>query len=216
MKVVAINGSPRKGGNTHALLTRVCGRLQRHGIETEIVVIGGRPIRGCTACGKCFENQDRKCIIGADALNDVIAKMIESDGIILGSPTYFSDISAEMKALIDRAGYVTLANGSLLAGKVGAAVSAVRRAGAQHAINSMHHFFSISQMPIATSSYWNMVYGAAKGEAEHDIEGMQTMDNLGENMAWLLNCIDYARGSVPLPENDRSKQMNFIRLEAES
>ena len=164
----------------------------------------------------CFSNKDRKCIIHTDELNEVIAAMIEADGILLGSPTYFSDVSTEMKALIDRAGYVTLANGSCLAGKVGAAVSAVRRAGAQHTINTMHHFFSISQMPIATSTYWNMSYGAAKGETVHDVEGMQTMDNLGENMAWLLKSIAAGKGTVPPPEIDRSRQMNFIRLEAES
>lgn len=216
MKVLAINGSPRKESNTQLLLERVCRRLEKHGIATEIVKIGGKLLRGCTACGLCFKNQDRRCIIQTDDLNDVIAKMIEADGIILGSPTYFSDVSTEMKALIDRAGYVTLANGSLLAGKVGAAVTAVRRAGAQHVINTMHHLFSISQMPIATSTYWNMGYGAAIGETEHDIEGMQTMDNLGENMAWLLKCIDHSNGTIAPPEIDRSKQMNFIRLEADS
>jgi multimeric flavodoxin WrbA len=216
MKVVAINGSPRKDGNTNTLLTRVCSRLEQHGIETETIRIGGKTTRGCTACGMCFKNQDQQCIIKTDEINEVIAKMIAADGILLGSPTYFSDVSTEMKALIDRAGYVTLANGSCLAGKVGAAVSAVRRAGAQHAINTMHHFFSISQMPIATSTYWNMSYGAAKGETEHDIEGMQTMDNLGENMAWLLKSIEAGKGTVPPPNVDRSKQMNFIRLEAES
>jgi multimeric flavodoxin WrbA len=216
MKVIAINGSPRKDGNTHTLLARVCARLEQHGIETEIIRIGGKAIRGCTACGMCFKNQDRQCIIITDELNDVIAKMIAADGILLGSPTYFSDVSTEMKALIDRAGYVTLANGSCLAGKIGAAVSAVRRAGAQHAINTMHHFFSISQMPIATSTYWNMSYGAAKGETEHDVEGIQTMDNLGENMAWLMKSIEAARETVPPPQIDRSKQMNFIRLEADS
>ena len=216
MKVIAINGSPRKESNTQILLERVCRRLERHGVETEIVRIGGKPLRGCLACGKCFENQDRECIIKNDVMNEVIAKMIEADGILLGSPTYFADVSAEMKALIDRAGYVTLANGSLLAGKVGAAVAAVRRAGSQHVINSMHHFFSISQMPIATSSYWNMVYGMRPGEVEHDVEGMQTMDNLGENMAWLMKSIDAGKGTVPPPDIDRSQQMNFIRLEAES
>ena len=216
MKVIAINGSPRKDGNTHTLLSRVCRRLEQHGIETETIRIGGKAIRGCTACGMCFKNKDQQCIIKTDDLNDAIAKMISADGILLGSPTYFSDVSAEMKALIDRTGYVTLANGSCLAGKVGAAVSAVRRAGAQHTINTMHHFFSISQMPIATSTYWNMSYGAAKGETEHDIEGMQTMDNLGENMAWLLKSIEAGKGTVPPPNIDLSKQMNFIRLEAEA
>ena len=216
MKVIAINGSPRAGGNTETLLKRVCARLEKHDIETEIVQVGGKPVRGCTACGACFKTQDKLCILKEDAINDVIAKMIEAGGILLGSPTYFSDVSAEMKALIDRAGYVTLANGSCLAGKVGAAVSAVRRAGAQHAINTMHHFFSISQMPIATSTYWNMGFGAARNETEHDTEGIQTMDNLGENMAWLLKCIEAGKGTVPAPDIDRSNQMNFIRLEAEA
>lgn len=216
MKVIAINGSPRKDGNTSLLLGRVCARLEKHGIETEIVNIAGKPLRGCMACGKCFQNQDQQCIIKNDIMNEVIAKMIEADGILLGSPTYFSDVSAEMKALIDRAGYVTLANGSCLAGKVGAAVTSVRRGGSQHVINTMNHLFTISQMVVVGSSYWNMVYGAAKGEVEHDAEGMQTMDNLGENMAWLMKCIDAAKGTVAPPEIDRSKQMNFIRLEAES
>lgn len=216
MKVIAINGSPRKESNTNLLLKRVCDRPSTHGIETEIVRIGGKPLRGCLACGKCFETQDNQCIIKNDVMNEVIARMIAADGILLGSPTYFSDVTAEMKALIDRAGYVTLANGSNLAGKVGAAVSAVRRGGSQHTINTMHHFFSISQMPIATSSYWNMVYGAASGEVEHDVEGMQTMDNLAENMAWLMKSIDAGKGTVPPPNIDRSKQMNFIRTEAES
>ena len=216
MKVVAIHGSPRKGGNTETVIKRVCDRLERHGIETEIIKIGGEQLSGCTACGACFKNQNNSCIIKSDPMNEWIAKMIEADGILLGSPTYFSDVSMEMKALIDRAGYVTLANGSNLAGKVGAAVTAVRRGGSQHTLNTMHHFFSISQMPIATSTYWNMSYGAARGETEHDVEGMQTMDNLGENMAWLMKCINAAKGTVAPPDVDRSKQMNFIRLEAEA
>lgn len=216
MKVIAINGSPRAGGNTELLLKRVCDRLEEHGIETELVQIGGKPIRGCIACGKCFENQDGQCVIKTDMLNDVIAKLFKADGVLLGSPTYFSDVSAEMKALIDRTGYVSLANGSRLAGKVGAAVSAVRRAGSQHVINTMHHLFSINQMPIATSTYWNMGYGLSRGEVEHDVEGMQTMDNLGEYMAWLLKLIENGRDTVAPPQIDRSKMMNFIRLEGEA
>lgn len=216
MKVIAINGSPRKDGNTALLLKTVTDRLEKHGIETETVRIGGKPVRGCLACGKCFQNKDNLCIIKNDQMNEVITKMIAADGILLGSPTYFSDVSTEMKALIDRSGYVTLANGSNLAGKVGAAVSAVRRGGSQHAIDTMHHLFSISQMPIATSSYWTMGYGAAKGEAALDLEGIQTMTNLGENMAWLMKSIAVARATVPPPHIDRSKQTNFIRVEAES
>lgn len=216
MKVVAFNGSPRKEGNTHTLLRRVCDRLEKHGIETEIVKIGGKPVRGCLACGKCFETQDRECIIKNDFVNDCVAKMIEADGILLGSPTYFADMSTEMKALIDRVGYVTLANGSLLKGKVGASVASVRRGGSIHAMNSMNHFFTISQMVIPGSSYWNMGYGMAQGESQFDIEGMQTMDNLGENMAWIMKCIEASKGIVPAPDTHNEKQMNFIRVEGES
>ncbi|MDF7808311.1 flavodoxin family protein [Pontiellaceae bacterium B12219] len=216
MKVVAFNGSPRKGGNTETLLKRVCDRLEKHGIETEIIKIGGELLSGCTACGACFKTQNMSCIIYNDDVNGWIKKMVEADGILLGSPTYFSDMTPEMKTLIDRAGYVTLANGSALKGKVGAAVSAVRRGGSINTINSMSNFFTISQMIIPGSSYWNMGYGAARGESEQDVEGMQTMDNLGENMAWIMKCIDAAKATIPFPDNDRSQQMNFIRTEAES
>jgi multimeric flavodoxin WrbA len=216
MKVVAFNGSPRKGGNTEALLKRVCDRLEKHGIETEIIKVGGELLSGCTACGACFKTQNMSCIIYNDDINSWIKKMVEADGILLGSPTYFSDMTPEMKTLIDRAGYVTLANGSALKGKVGAAVSSARRGGSINTINSMSHFFTISQMIIPGSSYWNMGYGAARGEVEQDVEGMQTMDNLGENMAWIMKCIDAAKATIPFPDNDRSQQMNFIRSEAEA
>lgn len=214
MKVVAINGSPRKGGNTEILLKRVCGRLEKHGIETEIIKIGGELLSGCTACGACFKTKNNSCIIYNDPMNEWIGKMVEADGILLGSPTYFADVSMEMKALIDRLGYVAIANGHTMAGKVGAAVSAVRRGGSQHTLDTMNHLFSILQMPIASSSYWNMGYGAAKGESEHDVEGMQTMDNLAENMAWLMKSIEAGQGTVPRPDIDTSSMMNFIRLEA--
>ncbi|WP_372797204.1 flavodoxin family protein [Pontiella sp.] len=216
MKVIAIDGSPRKGGNTEALLKRVCDRLNTHGIETEIIKIGGELLSGCTACGACFKTKNKRCIIYNDPMNEWMEKIFEADGILLGSPTYFSDVTMEMKALIDRLGYVAIANDQALANKVGAAVTAVRRAGAQHTLDTMNHLFSILQMPIATSSYWNIGYGAAKGEAEHDVEGMQTMDNLAENMAWLMKCIEAGKGTVPPPKIDRSQQMNFIRLEAEA
>ena len=216
MKVVAFNGSPRKGGNTNALLTRVCARLEQHGIETEIIKIGGELLSGCTACGACFKTKNMSCIIYNDPVNEWITKMVEADGILLGSPTYFADMTPEMKVLIDRAGYVTLANGSALAGKVGASVACARRAGTMHTINSMNHFFTISQKIVPGHHYWNMGYGAARGESEQDVEGMQTMDNLAENMAWIMKCIDAGKGTVAPPDIDRSKQMNFIRQEAES
>lgn len=186
MKVVAFNGSPRKDGNTTTLIRHVLDELEREGTETETVHIGGKSIHGCTACGKCFENKDKKCVIDKDVVNDCIEKMLEADGIILASPTYFADLTPELKALIDRAGFVSKANGELFRRKVGAAVVAVRRAGSIHAFDSINHFFTISQMIIPGSSYWNMGIGLAEGEVEKDEEGIRTMEVLGQNMAWLL------------------------------
>ncbi len=189
MKVIAFNGSARKNGNTAILLNQVLQELGKHGIQTESVELAGRKIRGCTACYKCFDNKDKKCAVTDDALNDCIAKMLEADGIILGSPTYFADVTAELKALIDRAGLVARANDNMLRGKVGAAVVAVRRAGSIHAFDTINHFFLISEMIIPGSSYWNMGFGRDKGEVKEDEEGLQTMELLGRNMAWLLKKI---------------------------
>ncbi|KPK67783.1 FMN reductase [candidate division TA06 bacterium SM1_40] len=186
MKVTAFNASGRKDGNTATLLKAVLGELEKEGIETELVQLAGTSIRGCRACYKCFENRDRRCSVNDDALNECIEKMLASDGIILGSPTYFANVSAEMKALIDRAGLVAKANGDMFRRKVGAAVVAVRRAGSIHAFNSINHFFLISQMIVPGSSYWNVGVGRNKGEVEQDGEGMATMKTLGGNMAWLL------------------------------
>jgi len=186
MKVVAFNGSARKDGNTAILVRRVFAELEKEGIETELVQFAGQTVRGCTACGRCFKNKDRQCAVKGDIANDCIAKMVAADGIILASPTYFADVSAEMKALIDRAGFVAKANDELFRRKVGAAVIAVRRGGEIHAFDSMNHFFLISQMVIPGSCYWNMGFGLNKGEVEQDEEGLRTMQILGQNMAWLL------------------------------
>ncbi|AKB17106.1 MULTISPECIES: flavodoxin family protein [unclassified Methanosarcina] len=186
MKVVAFNGSPRKEGNTAFLIKHVLEELEKEGIETETVQVGGKSIHGCTACTKCFENKDRKCVIDKDIVNDCIEKMFEADGIILASPTYFADLTPELKALIDRAGFVAIANGEIFKRKVGAAVVAVRRAGAVHAFDSINHFFTISQMIIPGSNYWNIGIGLAEGDVEKDEEGIRTMQVLGQNMAWLL------------------------------
>ena len=190
MKVVAINGSARKDGNTAILINKALAALEAEGIETEMIQLSGKTIRGCTACGKCFENKDKKCVVDNDPLNGYIAKMLEADGIILGSPTYFADLTSELKAVIDRAGFVCRANGNLLKNKVGAAVVAVRRAGAIHAFDSINHFFLISEMIIPGSSYWNIGFGLKKGDAENDEEGLETMQQLGKNMAWLLKKIN--------------------------
>ena len=186
MKVVAFNGSARKDGNTAILIGYVFRGLEKEGIETELVQLSGSRIHGCIACMKCFENKDQRCSVKDDIANDCIEKMLTADGIILGSPTYFANVSTEMKALIDRAGMVSRANSDMLARKVGAAVVAVRRAGAIHVFNSINHFFFIGQMIVPGSSYWNLGMGRQKGEVKKDDEGIQTMKNLGRNMAWLL------------------------------
>jgi multimeric flavodoxin WrbA len=190
MKVVAFNGSARKDGNTAVLIRHVFQELETEGIETELVQLSGSRIHGCIACMKCFENKDQRCSVKSDIVNDCIEKMLDADGIILGSPTYFANVSTEMKALIDRAGMVSRANGDMLARKVGAAVVAVRRAGAIHVFNSINHFFFIGQMIVPGSSYWNLGMGRQKGEVESDEEGIQTMKVLGINMAWLLKKLE--------------------------
>jgi len=189
MKVVAFNGSARKGGNTEHMVRTVFAELEAEGIATELVHLSGAPFRGCTACYKCFENKDRRCAVKGDFINDCIAKMELADGIILASPTYFSDVSAEMKALIDRAGMVSRANNDMHSRKVGAAVVAKRRGGAIHAFDTMNHFFLISQMIVPGSRYWNMGIGLKPGDVEGDSEATETMQILGRNMAWLLKRI---------------------------
>ncbi len=189
MKVVAFNGSPRKGGNTEVLIRKTFEPLEAAGFETELIQVGGTGLRGCIACMKCRERKDGKCAIKNDALNEYVEKMRQADGIIMGSPTYFADVSAEMKALIDRAGYVTLGNGAQLRRKVGAAVVAVRRGGATHVFDTINHFFHLSQMILPGSTYWNMGYGLTPGQVSGDEEGMRNMQDLGETMAWLLKAI---------------------------
>jgi multimeric flavodoxin WrbA len=187
MKVVAFNGSPKRDGNTARLLGYALAELEAAGIETELVQVGGRPLRGCLACGKCGERQDRRCVNDTDEMNGFIAKMCEADGILLGSPTYFSDVTSEMKALIDRAGFVTCMNGNLLRRKVGAGVVAVRRAGGMHVFDTLNHFFLIGEMCVVGSSYWNIGIGLAPGDVDADPEGIETMRTLGRNMAWALD-----------------------------
>ncbi len=186
MKVVAINGSARKGGNTSILLRRVLGELEKEGIETELLELSGSKIHGCLACRKCSTRRDRRCSQADDMGNFFIEKMAAADGVLLGSPTYVTDVSPEIKALIDRACLVARANGSMLRRKVGAAVVAVRRAGATHAFDTLNHFFLISEMIVPGSSYWNVAIGREPGDVEKDEEGMMTMETLGRNMAWLL------------------------------
>jgi len=186
MKVVAFNGSPRKGGNTALLIDHALAPLRAEGIETEVVQVGGNLVHGCAACYQCFARKDRRCVQSDDIVNACIEKMIGADGILIGSPTYFADVTTETKALIDRAGFVAIANGRLLRHKVGAAVVAVRRAGAIHAFDSINHFFLINEMIVPGSTYWNLGVGREKGDVEKDEEGLRTMKALGDGLAWLL------------------------------
>jgi len=186
MKVVAVNGSARKNGNTATLVEAVFAPLRAAGIECEAISLCGLDIRGCTACGTCSEKKDGRCHGRKDDGNAIIEKMGAADALILASPVYFADVTAEMKAIMDRAGYVARSKREMFSRKPAAAVVAVRRAGAMHAFDTMNHFFGISDMITVGSSYWNIGIGSGKGDVEGDVEGMRTMDRLGANMAWLL------------------------------
>jgi multimeric flavodoxin WrbA len=189
MNVVAFNGSARRGGNTAAMLKAAMAPLEAAGIETELVELGGRKMHGCIACYKCFENKDHRCAVNNDFMNECIDRMHDADGILLGSPTYYANISTEMKALIDRAGLVARANGNSLRRKVGAGVVVARRGGAVHAFNSLNHFFFINEMVVPGADYWNMGFGLEKGDVLKDEEAMNTMRILGENMAWVMEAL---------------------------
>ncbi len=186
MKVVAFNGSPREKGNTASMIREVFKVLEKEGIECELVQIGGNVIRGCQACGKCRELQNKRCIIENDLVNSSIAKMIEADGIIIGSPTYFASLTSETKAFIDRCGYVSRSNGNLFKRKAGVAVTAVRRAGALNVFQAINNFYLISEMIVPGSVYWNLSIARDLDDFAKDEEGIKTMEILGENMAWLL------------------------------
>jgi multimeric flavodoxin WrbA len=186
MKVVAFNGSPRRDGNTTYLVNTVFEELKKENIDCELMNLAGKNIHGCIACYKCVENQDKRCAVKNDFLNQCIEKMLDADGIILASPTYFSNVTSEMKALIDRAGLVAKVNDSMFKRKVGAGVVSVRRAGAIHVFNSINLFFLIGEMIVPGSSYWNLAIGMDKGDVKSDPEGIETMKNLGKNIAWLL------------------------------
>ena len=190
MKAVAINGSPRKGGNTELLLRKTLAPIAAAGHQTDYIQVGGTRIRGCTACGACGRIKNKRCVIDDDIFNLAFAKMIEADAILIGSPSYFADLTAETKALIDRAGRVGLANGGLLRRKIGAGVVAARRGGAVHVLDSIHHMFLMSEMVVPGSTYWNFGIGGAPGDVLGDEEGLANMKNLGEQIAWLFSLME--------------------------
>jgi multimeric flavodoxin WrbA len=197
MKAIAINGSPRKGGNTEILLKKALAPLTAAGWETQLVQVGGKPIRGCQACYACFKKKNSRCSQKDEFFDSCFEKIVAADAIILGSPTYFTDVSAEMKALLDRTGLVAIANGGLLRGKIGAAVVALRRGGGTHAFDTMNHMFLMSGVIVPGSVYWNLGFGREKGEVAKDDEALRNMTDLGQTIAWLGAAIHRAGNRPP-------------------
>lgn len=209
MKVVAINGSAHANGNTAAALDAVCRALGEHGVETERIEIGTAAMHGCIGCGACGRNRNRRCIQDDDPLNGALEKLFAADGLVVGSPVYYAGINGALKSFLDRAFYVGSANGSLFRHKVGAGVVAVRRGGEVAAWEQINKYFTISEMFVPSGHYWNMVFGLKPSEALQDREGMQCMELLGANMAWLLHAVD--GGKAELPPEQKKEFTNFIR-----
>ena len=211
MKVVGFNGSPRKKGNTAGSLKTVFAELENAGIETEMVQVGKERIRGCIACYACLKNQDQACAVGDDPVNEWIQKIKTADGILLGSPVHFSGVAGTMKSFLDRAFFVSSVNGGLFRHKVGASVAAVRRSGGLPTVNTLNHYITYSEMIMPCSNYWNVAHGADPGEMEQDGEGKQIMTVLGQNMAWIMKTLEYAKAHVPAPAPVAKTLTNFIR-----
>ena len=206
MKVLLINGSPHKEGCTFTALSEVAKTLEKNGIETEILYLGVKPIAGCIACGKCFEQ--KKCVFD-DKVNEILVRADEFDGLVIGSPVYYAGPSGQIRAFLDRLFY---AGGWRFAGKPGAAVVSCRRGGATAAFDQLNKYFTISSMPIVSSQYWNQVHGAYAEQVFQDEEGLQTMRTLGNNMAWLLKCIQLGKeNGITLPEREPHLWTNFVR-----
>ncbi len=206
MKVLLINGSPNKNGCTYTALAEIEKELNKNNIETEIFQIGNKPIRGCTACGKCSGN---RCIFNDDVVNEALEKCENIDGFIVGSPVYYASANGAVVSLLDRMFY---AGGSLLKYKPAAAIASARRAGTTTTLDILNKYFTISCMPIVSSQYWNMVHGNNPDEVKQDLEGLQIMRTLGKNMAWLLKCIESGKeNGINIPEQEPRQRTNFIR-----
>ena len=211
MKVLAFNGSPKAAGNTFHALKMVTDQLEKEGIETQILHVGDKAIRGCIACGKCRENQDEKCVLPGDEVNAWLQQMKAADGLLLGSPVHYAALAGTMKCFLDRAFYVSGVNGGLLRHKVGAALLAVRRSGGLPAFNQLNNFLLYAEMLMPTSNYWNVIHGTSPGEVTQDEEGTQIMRVLGKNMAWLMKLVENGRGKVIPPEQEAKTYMHFVR-----
>jgi len=210
MKVVAFNGSPNKEGNTYHAIKMVLSELEKEGIETEIIHVGNKSIRGCIACNQCAKNKNEKCVLPGDQVNDWIQKLKGADGIILGSPVHYASMGGTMKSFLDRAFYVAGNNGGMMRHKVGASVVAVRRSGGIPTFNQLNNYINYSEMLLPTSNYWNVIHGTTPGEALQDKEGVQIMRVLGKNMAWLMKLVQNGKENVKAPEKEDKIFMNFI------
>lgn len=208
MKVIALNGSPRKDGNTAAALRVMAAALAEDGIDTEVLQVGGSHVHGCIACGYCWESENNLCVFKDDIVNDHSLKMRAADGLILASPTYYAGIPGDMKSFLDR---VFFSGSHYFRYKVGTAVSVVRRAGGVDVVHQLMNFFNLAETVTPPSQYWTVAYGMEKGEALLDLEGIQTLRKNARAMAWLLRLIEAGRDTVPLPPEEPREIMNFIR-----
>ena len=207
IKVLLVNGSPRPDGNTFCALQEIEGQLKKHDIETEIYQIGTKPVRMCINCGGCRRNGGKGCIFDDDPCNEIARKIAEADALVVGTPVYYGQPNGGILAVMQR---LFFSSGHVVQNKPAAAVAICRRGGATATLQTMNMMFEMMNMPVVTSQYWNIAYGAGKGEAKLDKEGMQTMRTLGNNMAWLLEKIH--AGGAPSPDRDEPPAfMNFIR-----
>lgn len=206
MKVLLINGSPHKEGCTYTALKEVTDTLEKNGIETEFMYLGVKPVAGCIACGNC--QKTGKCFVD-DKVNELLSMLPEMDGIVIGSPVYYAGASGQLTAFLDRAFF---AGGGKFDGKLGATVVSCRRGGASATFDQLNKYFTMNSMPVVSSQYWNQVHGFTSDDVRQDLEGLQTMRTLGNNMAWLLKCIDLGRkNGVEFPVGEEKILTNFIR-----
>ena len=207
-KVLLVNGSSRQEGNTSVALAEVAAALEGHGIETETMWLDNKPVNDCIACGKCAE-LGGKCVVDNDVVNELIAKAAQADGFVFGTPVYYAHPSGRILCALDRAFY---AGGSAFRHKPGAAVAVARRGGTTASFDVLNKYFTICEMPVVSSTYWNNVHGRLPGEAAQDAEGLQTMRNIGQNMAWLLKCIEAGKAAgIDVPVAERGQMTNYIR-----
>ncbi|MGL4851294.1 MAG: flavodoxin family protein [Phocaeicola sp.] len=212
MKIIAINGSPKSKGNTFQSLSIMKEEFEKQGIEMEIIHVGNKPVRGCIGCNRCAEVQTEACpTFPTDLVNETVQKMKQADGIIIGSPVYYSGVAGTMKCFLDRAFYVAGVNGGLFKHKIGAAIASLRRSGGTATLDCLNHYFTISEMPLTSSTYWNAIHGHTPGQIEEDAEGVQTLVNLAKNMAWLLKMREATQETIPVPSSAKIIRTNFIR-----